>query len=616
MINNLFNSPDTEKVDDFEVKWSDPLKFFTGQKYGQELYKELPEEKKSKEMPLSKFLDPLFFYLQQDFETNGGSRLLLLFSETFIERYRQYEFMFSENPTDPNFVMEKAAITFLSRGVVLPLYGWVHESTVVQVFGNTFKNVVSTMTYHSKTLNMEEEKELANLMKHHDSVILAFDRYTFAVRQFFYFISGILYLAIKEVPSEDILKVIALASISCSYCFVNSVQRNNIKTNIAKDANSSIQETFAALYSDFENLSENGEINKLFKETMERVRNLAEVRINSVSLMDNHVSETHIIKDIMMAIMMTMKPDRRYTVIMEQMTKNTIDFVDAMSRLHLDFNVIKDKYNKSLKHNYQPIVDKVVKDYTFMKNIHHIHSRHDVYARMKNFQVIKNNGDVLLNPTNLEIKKGCWYFLKGKSGHGKSLIFISAFLRGMRSESITYKGDIFYFDDTQKNLSFEELVPYIGHLHLTKAVVQSFTVKENFLLGINYYEDYDDKMKEIARLKSLFDIEHIDDDTLISNCSTGEQQRIQLIRLILQDRPIWIIDEATTNIDSRTAQICLRELRRIQKEKGKIILEVTHYHSHSYHDYFLHLDNQRVEISENDNITSYDAEIVFEDDHQ
>lgn len=586
----------------YDIVWTDPIEFFNGLKYGRRVFEELSKDTIQEQIPLDKFFEPVQFYIEQEMEINGGSRIALLFIEAFIERYRQYEFMFTEKPGLFNFILEKSVITLFGRRIILPLYGYVHENTVVQLFANTFRNVLSTMTYHSAKLELEKEKGVGNLMKHHDAMILSFERYTFVLRQVFYFQTAILYLIMKEVPLEDIFRIVVFSSIACSYCLVTSAEDNNIKTTVARHVNESIHNIFAALYTDFQNLSENGELRHIFHSAMEKVRDLAEVRINSVTLMNNSNADTLILKDLLMSIMMSLKPDRRYPVVMEHMTKSMIDLVDVLARLHIDFSTIKQKYQKSLAHRSYPIIDEMVKNPRFIQTANQTLAQFDVFASMEGFRVSKPEGDVLLRPTHLKIRRGHWYFLKGPSGSGKSLIFISAFLRGMRSDTIEYEGRITYFDGTQQDLSYDDLVPYIGHLHLTKNIVQSFTVKQNLLLGIQHDTSH---LGEIARLKRLFRIEHVDDDAPVSSCSTGEQQRIQFIRLILQDRAVWIIDEATTNIDRATAEICLRELRRIQKTRNKLIMEITHYHTHAFHDYELELNHAQVRLTKNKNIASY-----------
>jgi ABC-type transport system involved in cytochrome bd biosynthesis fused ATPase/permease subunit len=65
-------------------------------------------------------------------------------------------------------------------------------------------------------------------------------------------------------------------------------------------------------------------------------------------------------------------------------------------------------------------------------------------------------------------------------------------------------------------------------------------------------------------------------DTNINKLSTGEKQRIKIIRCILQDRPIWFLDEITSNIDKECEKIVLSVLRQIQIRKKKSVFHITH----------------------------------------
>ena len=62
----------------------------------------------------------------------------------------------------------------------------------------------------------------------------------------------------------------------------------------------------------------------------------------------------------------------------------------------------------------------------------------------------------------------------------------------------------------------------------------------------------------------------------ISNLSTGEKQRVKIIRLILHDKPIWVIDEITSNIDNDLEHAILKKLKDIQLSKQKSVIHISH----------------------------------------
>ncbi|MDE6984899.1 MAG: ATP-binding cassette domain-containing protein, partial [Lachnospiraceae bacterium] len=66
-------------------------------------------------------------------------------------------------------------------------------------------------------------------------------------------------------------------------------------------------------------------------------------------------------------------------------------------------------------------------------------------------------------------------------------------------------------------------------------------------------------------------------DSSLDNLSGGQKQRLELARMFLSDRPVWLIDEGTAHLDPDTER---RVMERILAHKqDKIIIMVTH-HAH------------------------------------
>ena len=74
-------------------------------------------------------------------------------------------------------------------------------------------------------------------------------------------------------------------------------------------------------------------------------------------------------------------------------------------------------------------------------------------------------------------------------------------------------------------------------------------------------------------------VSELDDgaDTLLgergTGLSEGQMQRIAIARAVFSDRPILILDEATSSLDAATEQLLLRRLRELT---DKTVLIVTH----------------------------------------
>ncbi len=170
--------------------------------------------------------------------------------------------------------------------------------------------------------------------------------------------------------------------------------------------------------------------------------------------------------------------------------------------------------------------------------------------------------------------------IKGESGVGKSTL-ISLLLGANRPDS----GDVYANNNTiYKSLnSFRKKVAYIG----PEAYIFNDTIKNNLLLSSEEKNPISDE-KIIQVLKDLeidYFVSQFPDGlnhkfSENANISTGQKQRIALARAVLRQPDIYILDEATANLDP---DIESRILINLQKYfQGKIIIIVSHKNSFDY----------------------------------
>ena len=84
--------------------------------------------------------------------------------------------------------------------------------------------------------------------------------------------------------------------------------------------------------------------------------------------------------------------------------------------------------------------------------------------------------------------------------------------------------------------------------------------------------------------------------------SSGEQQRVKMIRVFLlirmyslklTDKCVYLLDEATSNMDAEMERIVLTELKRLQTKHKVSVLFISHNpHTMNYADQFLSIDSK------------------------
>jgi putative ABC transport system ATP-binding protein len=169
-----------------------------------------------------------------------------------------------------------------------------------------------------------------------------------------------------------------------------------------------------------------------------------------------------------------------------------------------------------------------------------------------------------------------WTMFYGNSGCGKTA-FVHILMRNINLTSPSrLSGDIRYMG-TCNAYEYDDIRSDVSYVAASGDLFNDESISYNMLYGVQ------GERKNLAtKYLTRFALPHIVSrlDETISVLSTGEKQRIRIIRMILQDKPIWFIDEATSNIDNHTENRILRCLRRIQRSKNKAIVHVTHNSDH------------------------------------
>lgn len=181
-----------------------------------------------------------------------------------------------------------------------------------------------------------------------------------------------------------------------------------------------------------------------------------------------------------------------------------------------------------------------------------------------------DNDREILSGVNMTFKRGAFTAIVGESGCGKSTI--SAILTGRNKG---YGGSVSVGETELSEIREADLmenITYISH----QSYLFKGTVRDNLLMGKP--DASDSELWEVLERVNLADFVRNEKglDTGLSekasNLSGGQCQRLALARALLHDSPIYIFDEATSNIDVESENDIMNEIQNLAESKTVILI--------------------------------------------
>lgn len=181
----------------------------------------------------------------------------------------------------------------------------------------------------------------------------------------------------------------------------------------------------------------------------------------------------------------------------------------------------------------------------------------------------------ILHGVNMEFPKGSFTAIVGESGCGKSTI--AAILMGRNRG---YTGSVTVGEGSATERLLSEIAEESLMKHHTYISHQSYlfkgTVRDNLLMGRPDATDTELwQVLERVNLSGFLKGEKGLDTPLAEkagNLSGGQCQRLALARALLHDSPVYIFDEATSNIDVESEDDILKEIHALAKSRTVILI--------------------------------------------
>lgn len=175
------------------------------------------------------------------------------------------------------------------------------------------------------------------------------------------------------------------------------------------------------------------------------------------------------------------------------------------------------------------------------------------------------NGGFIFKNINFSIPPGKALILHGPNGSGKSTLLklIADFI-----SHHNYTGEISFdeeFNVTQTAaLQSKPSIAYIGTDSLLNP---ELTATEN----LNYWAFLNSAPKPTRPVFDLFNIFEFK-DIPVKFLSTGQQKRVALSYLLVNIKPIWLLDEPALGLDGKSLKILESVLRSHLVEGGQVII--------------------------------------------
>ncbi len=181
-----------------------------------------------------------------------------------------------------------------------------------------------------------------------------------------------------------------------------------------------------------------------------------------------------------------------------------------------------------------------------------------------------------IREVSLEINEGELVAIVGPSGAGKTTLF-----NMLGTLDTPTFGQLEIKDKNILSMGYNEKSKLrnevIGFIFQQFRLISTLSALDNALLPLLVSDEGVDSSKK-EMVAHLFDKYGLKNqlNKYPSQLSGGEQQRVAIIRALVNDPDIILADEPTGSLDSKMSEFVFNTLQQIHKENGKTVIYITH----------------------------------------
>jgi general nucleoside transport system ATP-binding protein len=183
-------------------------------------------------------------------------------------------------------------------------------------------------------------------------------------------------------------------------------------------------------------------------------------------------------------------------------------------------------------------------------------------------------GVIANDHVDFKVREGEVHALVGENGAGKSTLMKMVYgLEQPDEGEILVRGKPEKIDSPRKAIALR-----IGMVHQHFMLVDAFTVAENVVLGAEPANggrlDLDEANREVAELARGFGT-NLDPAARVETLAVGQQQRVEILKLLYRRADILILDEPTAVLVPQEVEELFQAIRSLSQH-GKTIIFIAH----------------------------------------